>query len=164
MIERDLDDGGATGRFILRPNRSATWRQDLWLLAAIAAVALPLALGWSMLGFWLILPLALLQMAVVLAAFWISSHSLLAREVVTVEPERIVIEAGRRRPQRRFELSRYWTRVLLDDGGGRTRPSRLILRCRRLAVECGRFLTESEREGLWRELRSVIGRRSMAGD
>ncbi len=159
MIERELNPDAATGRLIVRPHRSATWRQNLWLLGAIAAVTLPLAIIWSILGLWLILPLALLHLGFVLAAFWVASHSLLAREVVTIEPERIVIEAGRRRPERRFELARAWAQVLLQDRGSRLARRRLIIRCRDLAIECGRFLNEEEREALWRELREVLERR-----
>jgi uncharacterized membrane protein len=156
LIERELNPDDATGRFILRPHRSATWRQDLWLIAAIAAVALPLAAVWAVVGFWLILPLALLQIALVLAAFWVSSHSLLAREVVTLEPERIVIEAGHRRPERRFELQRPWARVQLRRGPRALQRRQLVIRCRQRAVECGRFLTEAEREELWRDLRALL--------
>lgn len=158
MIERDLDPGEGTGRFIIRPQRSATWRQNLLLLGAIAAVALPLAVAWSLVGFWPILPLAILHLLVVLVALWVSSHSLLAREVVTIEPERIIIEAGHRQVERRFELGRPWSEVQLRSGRGRMRRRQLIIRCRKRAVECGRFLNETERESLWRELRGVLGR------
>jgi len=158
LIERELNPDHATGRFILRPHRSATWRQNLWLIAAIAVVALPLAAVWAVVGFWLILPLALLQIAIVLAAFWVSSHSLLAREVVTLEPERIVIEAGHRRPERRFELQRPWARVQLRGGARALRRRQLVIRCRERAVECGRFLNEDEREELWRDLQAALAR------
>lgn len=155
MIERQLDSE-TTGRFVLRPQRSATWRQNLMLLGAIAALALPLAVGWSIVGFWLILPLCILHLGLVLAAFWVSSRSLLAREVVTIEPERIVIEAGHRRPERVFELGRYWAQVSLRRGGRRSQRRQLVIRCRELAVECGRFLNEEEREMLWHELRRIL--------
>lgn len=158
MIERELGEDGATGRYILRPQRSATWRQNLWLFGAIAAVAVPLAVIWSVIGFWLILPVVLAHLALVLAAFWMSCRSLLAREVVTIEAERIVIEAGHRHPERRFELGRPWSQVLLREGRGGIRRHQLIIRCRERAVECGRFLTEEERRSLCRELRAVVER------
>lgn len=158
MIERELGADGATGRYILRPQRSATWRQNLWLFAAIAAVAAPLGIIWALLGFWLVLPAVALHLLLVLFAFWLTSRSLLAREVVTIEPERIVVEAGHRRPERRFELGRAWSQVLLRQGRGNVRRQQLVIRCRDRAVECGRFLTEDERESLWRELRAVVER------
>lgn len=159
MIERELHPSRATGRYVLRPQRSATWRQDLWLLAAIAGAALPLAIGWSLLGFWVILPICVFQLMVVLAAFYANSHGLLAREVVTIDEDRIVIEAGRRRRERRFELPRAWAQVRLWRGRGPLSPSRLIIRAHGQAVECGRFLTDEEREALSVDLRAVIDRR-----
>lgn len=158
MIEREINEDSHTGRIIIRPHRSATWHQNLILLGAIAIVALPVALYWSLLGFWLIFPLAMIQILLVGWAFWISSYKLLAREVVTIEAERVVIEAGHRRPERRFELPRGWAEVLLWPAGRHNHPSRLIVRAGDRAVECGRFLTEEERKALWRDLCSMIPR------
>lgn len=155
MIEVELDSEARTGRFILRPQRSATWRDNLWLVAAVAVLAVPIALYWTAFGFWPVLLVCLLHLAALFVALYKVSYALLAREVVTVGSEQITIEAGHREVERRFELTRAWVQVLLRTGPPRRRNA-LILRSAGRAVELGRFLTDDEREELAGELRRVV--------
>ena len=156
MIESDVDSEGGREQFILRPQRSATWRQNLWLVAAIALMAVPIAMIWTVVGFWPILPLCVLELGFLTLVLYSVSHSLLAREVVIVDDERITIEAGRRQLERRFELQRPWAQVLLKPARSEWHASRLIIRSAGRAVECGRFLTNREREQLARQLRRAV--------
>lgn len=153
-FERTGDTGA--GRMILAPHRSATWRENLYLVAAVAALALPIAIGWALLGYWVILPLCGLELLALVAGLYWSSHALLAREVVTVGDDAITIEAGRRRVERRFELRRHWARVTLAPGRGKAHPRRLIVRSHGRAVELGRFLTDDERGEAAGRLRELI--------
>lgn len=159
MLVSDPDSGSTHGRLVLAPHRSASWRENLWLVAAVAVLAVPIAVGWALLGYWIILPLCGLELLALLVGLYWSSHALLAREVVVVGEEVITIEAGRREVERRFELPRHWARVLLLPGRGRTHPRRLILRSHGRAVELGRFLTDDEREQAAAWLRERIARR-----
>lgn len=143
---------------VLTPHRSATWQDNLRLFAAVALLAVPIAVGWAFAGYWVILPLCGLELVALLIGLYISSHSLLAREVVTVDQDFITIEAGRRRVERRFELRRHWARVALESGRGKAHPQRLIVRSHGRAVELGRFLTEDEREAAAARLRDLITR------
>lgn len=144
---------------VLTPHRSATWADNLRLFAAVALLAVPIAVGWALAGYWVILPLCGLELVALLIGLYIASHSLLAREVVTVDEESITIEAGRRRVERRFELRRHWARVGLEAGRGKSHPQRLIVRSHGRAVELGRFLTEDERERAAARLRALIAGR-----
>jgi len=150
-------------RLVLTPHRSATWEDDLRLVALVALVAVPIAVGWALAGYWVILPLCGLELAALLLALYVSSHSLLAREVITVDDDSIVIEAGRRQVERRFELRRHWARVALEPAASSARPPRLILRSHGRAVELGRFLTEEERKAAAARLRSLIGHGTPSG-
>jgi len=156
MIECDAWDGPGRARFILQPHRSATWRDNLWLVAAIGVVAVPIASAWAWAGYWLILPLCGLELAVLLMALYVVSHSLLAREVITVDEGCITIESGRRRMERRFELGRHWAQVVLEPGRSEWHGSRLLIRSAGQVVECGRFLTNAERAELAERLRGVV--------
>lgn len=162
MIERELDPGAATGRFILRPQRSATWRDNLLLVGAVALAAVPIAATWAAFGFWPILPLCGLELGLLTLALYSVNRSLLAREVVIIDRDAIVIEAGRHEPERRFRLGRTWAQVLLVPV--RRDRNRLVLRSHGRAVECGRFLTEDERGALARELRAVVARAPVTPD
>ncbi len=156
MIECDAWDGAGRARFILQPHRSATWRDNLWLVAAIAVVAVPIASAWAWAGYWLILPLCGLELAALWVALYVVSHSLLAREVITVNEDSITIESGRRQVERRFELGRHWAQIVLEPGHSEWHGSRLLIRSAGRAVECGRFLTNAERAELADRLRRVV--------
>lgn len=159
MITCEREPVADHGQVILTPHRSATWRDNLCLVAAVVLLALPIAIGWSLLGYWVILPLCGLELgALVLGLYW-CNHALLAREVVTIDDEAITIEAGRRRVERRFELPRHWARVTLVPGPGRSHPRRLIVRSHGRAVELGRFLTDDERDEAASRLRDLLARR-----
>lgn len=160
MIESEIAADRSRARFVLRPQRSATWRDNLWLVAAVALPAVTVALGWTAVGFWPILPLCGLELALLAYGLYKVSHSLLAREVVLVEDDRITIEAGHRQIERRFELGRAWAQVLLQPPRSEYHPSRLIIRSGGRAVECGRFLTNDEREAFAGDLRRVVAARS----
>ena len=156
MISCEHERESRRGRMVLAPHRSATWRENLYLLAAVAALALPIAVAWSLQGYWIILPLCGLELLALAAGLYWSSHALLAREVITVDEEAITIEAGRREVERRFELPRHWARVVLAPGRGRSHPRRLIVQSHGRAVELGRFLTDDEREAAAARLRDLI--------
>lgn len=159
MITHDSESDVSGARLILAPHRSATWQDNLCLVAAVAVLAVPIAVGWSLLGYWVILPLCGLELLALLAGLYWCNHALLAREVVTVDDDAITIESGRRRMERRFELPRHWAQVALVPGQGRAHPRRLIVRSHGRAVELGRFLTDAERSEAASRLRDLLARR-----
>ena len=151
----ELGDDARTGRFILRPQRSATWQDNLWLVAAVAMLALPIALILSVAGAWPVLLLCVLHLLALTAALYKVSYSLLAREVVTVGSDSITIEAGHRQVERQFELDRHWAQVFVRTAR-RHRRNELIVRSAGRAVTLGQFLTDEEREALAGELQRVV--------
>lgn len=149
-------DRGEGGTVVLTPHRSATWEDNLRLVAVVALLVVPIGVGWALVGYWVILPLCGLELGALFLGLYLSSHALLAREVVTVDADSITIEAGRRRVERRFRLPRHWARVALVSGRRPAHPQRLILRSHGRAIELGRFLTEQEREAVAARLRALI--------
>ena len=158
MIEREISEDGAWGRYVLRPHRSASWQDNLMLVACVAMLAVPIAVGWAVVGFWPILPLCGLELAFLTIGLYLVNHSLLAQEVITIDADQVVIEAGRRQIERRFDLGRHWAQVLLQRPRRRTQASRLIIRSHGRAVELGRFLTDPERSELADDLRALLAR------
>jgi uncharacterized membrane protein len=155
MIEREFALGARHGRSILTPHRAASWRENLYLVAAVAGAAVPIAVAWAVAGYWLILPLCGLELLALTAGLYVTSHALLAREVITLQGDTITVEAGRRRIERRFDLQRAWAQVsLLPEH--RWASSRLVVRSHGRAIELGRFLTESERREFAGDLRRTL--------
>jgi len=162
IVHDDIDSQRGTGRFILRPQRSATWRDNLLLLGAVAVAAVPVAVAWTIAGFWPVLPWCGLELGLLAAGLYSVSRSLLAREVVIVGADEIVIEAGHRELERRFRLGRAWASVILQPARRAVDRSRLIVRSHGRAVEFGRFLTDDERIRLAADLKGLVARQPHA--
>ncbi|MGF1547951.1 MAG: DUF2244 domain-containing protein [Thiotrichales bacterium] len=143
-------------RIVLRPNASLSECRTWCFVAGVAAVTLSIALGFAVMGYWLVLPFAGLEIAALVLIFRFCLGQNTHREVVSIDGDKVRIEAGKRRPERSWEFVRTWTQVLLQPAAVRGYPSRLVLGSAGQRVELGAFLTEDERKALWYRLKSEI--------
>ena len=61
-----VNQAGQEKVIVVKPNHSATWRHNLWLLAALAVPSLGAGIAFALLGAWPILPLAGLELTAAL--------------------------------------------------------------------------------------------------
>ena len=108
-----------------------------------------IALAFTVLGAWPVLPFAGLEMAVLYAAFRHVDRHAADYECLEINGDRVRIEIRDGRDVRRVELNRHWAQVVMADISGRRR---LALRSHGREVEFGRHLTNEERERVGREL------------
>ncbi|HCK81521.1 MAG TPA: DUF2244 domain-containing protein [Candidatus Competibacter sp.] len=149
--------------YVLRPNRSLTWRQNLLFLGGLSGVTLVGMAPLVAMGFWPVLPFAGLELLVV----GIGLYRVMCRchecEVIYVAADSIRIERGRRGPRQSWVLTRAWTQVVLKVCPRQWYPSRLLIRGHGRSVEVGRFLVEEERKKLARDLARCL-RGEVSGD
>lgn len=143
-------------RFVLRPNRSATWFEIKVFFAVIASVSLAVAVGFSLLGFWPVLPFAGAELAFLWLCLRHNAAAARDTEVIDIDDEAVAVEQGRGAPQRRFRFPRAWARVRLEPAPVRLHPARLLIGSHGRNVRLGRFLTEDELAALARDLRSTL--------
>ncbi|MCK7581446.1 MAG: DUF2244 domain-containing protein [Chromatiales bacterium] len=138
--------------YVLRPNRSLSWRQNLAVFAGLCMVTLALVIPLVAMGFWLVLPFAGLELLVV----GIGLYCVICRchecEVICVAADSIRIERGRRRLSSGGCCLRTWAQVVLNGCSRQWYPSRLLIRAHGRTVEVGRFLVEEERRQLAQDL------------
>jgi len=140
---------------LLRPNRSLS-RCGGWLLFGVIAGFLTIiAVGFALLGAWMILPFAGLEIVLVggVTAWFARHHD--DREWVVLEPTcvRIARRSGKREEQ--FKFQRYWARVRFERRR-RWEPSRLSIGSHGRFVEIGSQVEEVARRALARELRDAL--------
>ena len=137
---------------LARRNNSLSSTGRLFVFAFIFAGSIGIATGFALLGAWLILPFAGLEMLVLWLAFRYVDRRAGDYERIAIAGDRVEIEfceAGRRRSH---ELNRCWAQVV--DGGGR-----LALRSHGREFEIGRYLDDEQRLALGREIgRHLRGR------
>lgn len=157
---------GPTGegtRFVLRPDFGGRWRHTVRLYLSLVVTSLTVALFFTLLGFWPVLPWAGVELAALGAALYVSARRGAVREVVRILDAAVVVERGLHRPDARHEFDRYWSVVELSRPQSRWYPSRLLIRSGARSLELGDFLQEEERRALARQLAELIGPMAAAG-
>ena len=154
MISEEVDTWGRR-RFVIRPNRSLSWRGNMTFIGVMGVLLSAIAMTFALRGAWPVLPFAGLELAALAAGLYWVARRLSLREVITVDEGHVTVERGRRRPQLEVRLPRPWVRVELERAGV-LGPRRLLLRCHGRALEIGALLPERERERLAARLRAAI--------
>lgn len=121
-------------------------------LLSMCIVSFGIAIGFAIVGLWMVLPFAGLEMFVLIFAFYSVQKSSACREIVSVVDENIIIETGRTKPEKSCVFQRAWTQILLQSPQVKGYPSRLLLRCGSRQVEVGACLNNDERQALCRRL------------
>ena len=155
MVESERNADGDI-RFILRSNGSMSRRQILTFLGVAGLVMASIAIGFSMLGLWLVLPFSGAEWLLLAWAFNLSFREATLREVVTITEASVVLEKGYDGPEQTYRFQRAWMSVDWTKPPFKGHPSRLAFRSHGRQVEVGCFLVESEREELVRELRQIL--------
>lgn len=136
----------------LKRNCSLSPRQVALSYALLCLLALTIATVFAMRGYWVVLVIALLEMAgVALALLHYARHASDQEHVALSEGCLLVerVEAGRLQQVR---LDPSWTRIALPD---RERPL-IGLESRGVKVEIGAFVSQATRQQVAREIRREL--------
>jgi uncharacterized membrane protein len=156
MIARELDPATGAIRLILTPNSSLTRQQARWLLAAMAVAMGTIALFFTAIGAWMVLPFSGGEwLMLALALGWVQ-RKLAVREIITIHERLVSVDVERLASEQSHRFEKTWLRVERVAPRRRGYPSRLYLRRQRASLEIGSFLIESEREMLAHELRQFL--------
>ena len=158
MVTTTRSESGDECRYILRPNRSLSWNEAKLCFAVIAGVTLTVAVAFTTLGLWPVLPFAGLELGVSGYCFYRCAANAQTCEVITVGPQVVKVEKGKTKPDDRWAIPRAWAVVAMERHAIRGHPSRLFLRSHGRRVEFGRFLNEEERRELAVDLSRTLGR------
>ena len=130
---------------VLKRNCSMSPRALLLAFGLIAAIAAAIATAFAVLGAWLFLPFAGLEIAVLAAAFWLTARHATDYERIERMGESLVVDVGEGARERRHEFDARRARVGLDGG-------RVVLVAPRVRLEVGRHLDAASRAGFATEL------------
>ena len=150
-------DADHNRRFVIRPNQSLSWRDAQVFFLGICLVSLTIALAFTLLGFWPVLPMAGAELIALGGALYVCALRGQRREVISVYGDRIIVEKGRQEPERQWLVKRTWVQIKLLRPEISWYPSRLVIRSCGRDIEVGGFLTEQERECLANDLCRSIG-------
>lgn len=159
MVTQRRQLGDDQCELLIRPNRSFRWSEARWFLVPTFVISLAIGIGFLLLGYWMILPFAGLELLALAAALVQVRLSGCRAERVTFTGDRVIVAKERagqpEGPERVFQ--RAWARVVLARPLGGLQPSRLFIRSHGRRVELGDFLSDRERDDLARDLGGLLG-------
>jgi len=158
VIAAHFDDLTAEGQIVLQPNRSWTWRANVYFVATLLVVSSGIGSFFLWNGMWVIVPFTVLELCVLTAALYYCVRRTHTTEVLTLSRSRLVLERGVNRPTQRFDFDRYFSRFLVRSPSHPWYRKRIALRCRGQELEVGSFLTDEEKDDLVSQLRRMISR------
>jgi uncharacterized membrane protein len=148
---------------VARPNQSASWRANLWLLLLLSIPVLTIATGFALLGAWLILPFAGVEVLALGAALYHVSRKQQYRHVITVSDDSVRIDKGYHCPLQRWRFARDSTGLAVTTERHPWEAPSLCMHDRHESVRLGEFLTRDDSLKLLDLLRQEIRVRSHSG-
>jgi len=130
-------------------NRSLSPTGRVAFLALIGLHIMIVAIGFAVLGSWLVLPFAGIEIAALAIAFHLISLRDGDYERLTIDGLAICLEASEKGVTSRVEFNRAWAHLVRRTGG---RSCRLALRSHGREVAIGRLMNDEQRLSWSREL------------
>ena len=156
MVTAEIDDQSRTGRIILTPNQSWSWKYNLYLLYTLAAVSIVFSIGFLMAGAWLIIPFSILELLVLFAAMYYCVLQCRKLEVITVSEHDVCVEKGVNGPTERWDFHKLWAQYTVQPARDPWDPQVVSIRSHGRELELGSFLNRKDKSELIRQLRRVV--------
>jgi uncharacterized membrane protein len=125
---------------VAQPNRSATWRQNQLFLLVLCAWLIPFNVGLALLGAWVVLPFAGIELLALGTTLYYVNRRQSRRHVIRIAADELVLEKGIERPEQRWAFPMHASSVLVRDGRHHWDPIKLALCSVRERVPVGDFL------------------------
>ena len=160
MVVTSQSPDGSAERILARGNFSLGAGGLVNLLLALTAVTLGLAglLAWQ--GFWPVLPIAVIQLALVIWILIRAWERCWVSELVVVGPEWIEVVRQRHKRKSHYALEAAWAVVEQERPEVAWYGPRVILRSRGKRIELGKFLTTDEKTLLADSVRRAVQKHS----
>lgn len=127
-------------RLLLTPNRSLSWQGNVCIWLALCAVSAAIVTGMFLLGAWVVLPFAGLELLAVAAGLYHTARKCRRLEVLRISPENLLLEKGIFRKEVEWTLPRRTTRVHLISPRHPWSPPKLFLLHRETRIALASFL------------------------
>lgn len=129
---------------IARPNQSADWSANVSVLLALAIPVLGIAVFFALMGAWLILPFAGLELLALGIALYRVNHKLQYRHVITVSGDSVCIDKGYHTPRQRWQLVRHKSGLTVTAEQHPWDAPLLCVHDRNVYVTLGEFLNRED--------------------
>lgn len=142
MVETLKNSDSTT--IVLTPNRSATWQQSKVLVIIIGIFVLTIAIAWSFVGAWVVLPFAGLEVG--LLAFFMHKvcRKTYKKQVITIAPDQITVQVGIETPQKVWKFDTRATHISVVEPEHSMDKIKIHLTYSNGKIEVGEFLNQQD--------------------
>ena len=144
------------GHIVLQPNNSMTWTALKFFLTTLLTISFCIAIGFSIQGYWMILPFTVLEMSIVGGCLYYIARRNHYQEVLYFSAQEIIVETGRTQIDQVIRWPRYFAKFLVERSPHPWYAEKIFLRRADEQIELGRFLTQPEKRELLSKLREMI--------
>ena len=142
--------------FVIRPNATFNTRSWPWMFGLLALICLSIAIRFAILGYWLILPFALLDIVAVGLILYLLMRRHAYVEKIRFDNDDLVVRHVQKNHRCSWRFPLHWVRVNLQSPEHRWYPYRLLIGSKGQWVEVGQCLTDSEKKSLAKALELQI--------
>lgn len=129
----------------LQPNRSANWRQNKIVIFAITGFVMFISIIWSLIGAWLILPFAGIEVGLLAFLMYRASYSSYQKQIITIGCEQVLFEAGVYYPKCCYAFSKNNLSVYTTEANTEFEQTQISLQDGQQTIHVGQFLNQSDR-------------------
>ncbi len=147
-------------QFVIQPNSALNRQHQPILYVLLVVICMGIALRLAFLGYWMVLPFAVLDMAGVGLVLYLITRNAAYRERIIVNRDYVVIRHVEKNNRQVWSFPVHWTQIRLEPPVYRGYLPRLLLGSKGKWVEIGRCLNQEERESLAKAIQAEIGRQS----
>ena len=149
-----------SAEFVIRPNAVFNTRLWPWVFGLLALICLTIGLRFAYMGYWMILPFAVIDVVAVglILTLLMRRHAYV--EKIRIGADHLVIRHVQRKNRCRWQFPLHWVQVRLASPTHEWYAHRLLLGSKGEWVEIGQCLTDSERKSLAGALKEEIRRYS----
>lgn len=145
--------GATTKCIVARPNQSASWHTNKCIIVGLGIVSGIIAAGFGLLGAWLVLPFAGIEITALGGALYIVCRRLNLRHVLYFCGDQVVVEKGCGYPQRKWQLDKLSTSICVERQAHPWDPIKIALFCRHNRsradyISIGEFLNREDSQQL----------------
>ena len=143
-------------RLVVKANQSMSWRANLILAGSLGVICMGTAIVMAFMGFWMIIPFAGAEVLFVLFCLHSTVRRLGRQEVITIQPQAILLEWGYSKPEVTVNLPRHWSKLNYRCSDNEFETGDLSFSAHGKRYALGKSLGRDEKRTLYTALRDVL--------
>ncbi|MFT7300338.1 MAG: putative membrane protein [Porticoccus sp.] len=130
---------------VLTPNQSLSWQGNMWVIVVFSMATILFALPIALLGGWVVIPFAVLQILALTYGLYSTFKKLNHREVITLQDGQLFLHRGSNKVDASWVFSTSSVKILIEEQDHPVTPPDINLVAEGHCYNLGVFLNKADR-------------------